>query len=121
MSAAFLVTWLMSVTDKSAQAKREAEAFEEQYIRAQTGLEPPPHRHTDRGHRGKPTLAGAPKKRGHKPRFYFLGRKELFPGLMSACGTSSCAMRTVAEESAMDGLPTQTQPLSTSSHQKPSD
>ena len=38
MSAAFLVTWLMSVTDKSAQAKREAEAFEEQYIRAQTGL-----------------------------------------------------------------------------------
>ena len=38
MSAAFFVTWLMSVTDKSAQAKAEAEAFEEQYIRAQTGL-----------------------------------------------------------------------------------
>jgi cation/acetate symporter len=38
MSAAFLVTWLMSITDKSAQAKNEAEAFEEQYIRAQTGL-----------------------------------------------------------------------------------
>jgi len=38
MSAAFFVTWLMSVTDKSAQAKNEAEAFEEQYIRAQTGL-----------------------------------------------------------------------------------
>ena len=38
MSAAFLVTWLMSVTDKSAQAAREADAFEEQYIRAQTGL-----------------------------------------------------------------------------------
>ncbi|MFC5301166.1 cation acetate symporter [Azospira restricta] len=38
MSAAFLVTWLVSVTDKSAQAKQEAEAFEEQYIRAQTGL-----------------------------------------------------------------------------------
>ena len=38
MSAAFFVTWLMSITDKSVQAKNEAEAFEEQYIRAQTGL-----------------------------------------------------------------------------------
>ncbi|MBW7900069.1 MAG: cation acetate symporter [Rhodocyclaceae bacterium] len=38
MSAAFLVTWLVSVTDRSAQAAKEAEAFEEQYIRAQTGL-----------------------------------------------------------------------------------
>jgi cation/acetate symporter len=38
MSTAFFVTWLMSVTDKSARAAGEAEAFEEQYIRAQTGL-----------------------------------------------------------------------------------
>jgi len=38
MTAAFLVTWLGSVTDKSARAAKEAEAFEEQYIRAQTGL-----------------------------------------------------------------------------------
>ena len=38
MTMAFFVTWLMSVTDKSARAASEAEAFEEQYIRAQTGL-----------------------------------------------------------------------------------
>ncbi|ANB75599.1 hypothetical protein AYM40_24965 [Paraburkholderia phytofirmans OLGA172] len=38
MNAAFFVTLLMSVTDKSARAAGEAEAFEEQYIRAQTGL-----------------------------------------------------------------------------------
>jgi len=38
MTLAFFVTWLMSVTDKSARAAKEAEAFEEQYIRAQTGL-----------------------------------------------------------------------------------
>jgi len=38
MTTAFFVTWLMSVTDKSARATAEAEAFEEQYIRAQTGL-----------------------------------------------------------------------------------
>ena len=38
MSAAFLVTWAFSVTDKSARAKKEIEAFENQYIRAQTGL-----------------------------------------------------------------------------------
>ena len=38
MTTAFLVTWLMSVTDKSARAAGEAEAFEEQFIRAQTGL-----------------------------------------------------------------------------------
>jgi cation/acetate symporter len=38
MTTAFFVTWLMSVTDKSARAASEAEAFEEQYIRAQTGL-----------------------------------------------------------------------------------
>ncbi len=38
MTTAFIVTWLMSVTDKSARAANEAAAFEEQYIRAQTGL-----------------------------------------------------------------------------------
>jgi cation/acetate symporter len=38
MTAAFFVTWLMSVTDKSARATTEAAAYEEQYIRAQTGL-----------------------------------------------------------------------------------
>ena len=38
MTLAFVVTWLGSVTDKSARAAREADAFEEQYIRAQTGL-----------------------------------------------------------------------------------
>ncbi len=38
MTVAFFVTWLFSVTDRSARAAREADAFEEQYIRAQTGL-----------------------------------------------------------------------------------
>ncbi len=38
MTLAFFFTWLMSVTDKSARAAKEIEAFEEQYIRAQTGL-----------------------------------------------------------------------------------
>lgn len=38
MTAAFLVTWLASVTDKSARAANEMAAFENQYIRAQTGL-----------------------------------------------------------------------------------
>jgi cation/acetate symporter len=38
MSAAFLVTWLASVTDTSARASTEKAAFENQYIRAQTGL-----------------------------------------------------------------------------------
>ena len=38
MTLAFVVTWLGSVTDKSARAEAEKDAFEEQYIRAQTGL-----------------------------------------------------------------------------------
>ena len=38
MTVAFFVTWLLSVTDKSARAEKEKDAFEEQYIRAQTGL-----------------------------------------------------------------------------------
>ena len=38
MTVAFIVTWLGSVTDKSQRAANEIEAFEAQYIRAQTGL-----------------------------------------------------------------------------------
>ena len=38
MTLAFFVTWLLSVTDKSVRADKEKEAYEEQYIRAQTGL-----------------------------------------------------------------------------------
>jgi len=38
MTLAFIVTYLGSVTDKSARAASEIEAFEAQYIRAQTGL-----------------------------------------------------------------------------------
>ena len=38
MTLAFIVTWVVSVTDKSARAQKEAEAFEEQSIRAETGL-----------------------------------------------------------------------------------
>ena len=38
MSLAFFITWLLSVTDKSARAAKEAEAYDEQFIRAQTGL-----------------------------------------------------------------------------------
>ena len=38
INQAFVITWLGSITDKSERAAKEAEAFEEQYIRAQTGL-----------------------------------------------------------------------------------
>ena len=38
MTLAFFVTWLLSVTDNSPRAAKEKAAFEEQYIRAQTGL-----------------------------------------------------------------------------------
>ena len=38
MSVAFLGIWFFSVSDRSEAAKREAEAFEAQYIRSQTGL-----------------------------------------------------------------------------------
>ncbi|MDE2440252.1 MAG: cation acetate symporter [Betaproteobacteria bacterium] len=38
MTLAFVVTWLGSITDKSSRAAKEAAAYEEQYIRAQTGL-----------------------------------------------------------------------------------
>ncbi|MCB1784359.1 MAG: cation acetate symporter [Alphaproteobacteria bacterium] len=38
MSAAFFGIWFFSVTDKSARAKIDRAAFDEQYIRAQTGI-----------------------------------------------------------------------------------
>lgn len=38
MTMAFVVTWLVSASDKSVRAANEVEAFEEQHIRAQTGL-----------------------------------------------------------------------------------
>jgi cation/acetate symporter len=38
MGAAFFFTWLFSVTDKSVRAKAEIAAFEDQYVRAQTGI-----------------------------------------------------------------------------------
>lgn len=38
MGAAFFFTWLFSVTDKSASANAERVAFEDQYVRAQTGV-----------------------------------------------------------------------------------
>jgi Na+(H+)/acetate symporter ActP len=38
MPLAFFAAWLGSVTDKSARAAKEIEAFEDQYVRAQTGF-----------------------------------------------------------------------------------
>lgn len=38
MSLAFLLAWLFSVTDKSETAKREAAAFDTQYVRAELGI-----------------------------------------------------------------------------------
>jgi len=38
MTMAFVVSWLVSASDKSVRAANEADAFEEQHIRAQTGL-----------------------------------------------------------------------------------
>nr|WP_240433476.1 cation acetate symporter [Solimonas sp. K1W22B-7] len=38
MSAAFLGCWLFSVTDRSAQASREATLFDSQLVRSQTGI-----------------------------------------------------------------------------------
>ncbi|MDO8347392.1 MAG: cation acetate symporter [Rugosibacter sp.] len=38
MTAAFLVIWLVSLTDRSAQAERERAAFAAQQIRSETGL-----------------------------------------------------------------------------------
>ena len=38
MPLAFLTAWLVSITDKSAQADAERAAFDDQYVRAQTGL-----------------------------------------------------------------------------------
>jgi len=38
VTAAFLSTWFFSITDRSNQAKLEQEAFDAQYVRAQTGI-----------------------------------------------------------------------------------
>ena len=38
MPIAFFFAWLGSVTEKSARAAKEIEAFEDQYVRAQTGF-----------------------------------------------------------------------------------
>ena len=38
MPLAFIVTMLVSVLDGSLQARREREAFDDQYVRAQTGI-----------------------------------------------------------------------------------
>ena len=38
VSAAFLTIWIVSITDKSASAQAEREAFEEQLVRSQTGI-----------------------------------------------------------------------------------
>ena len=38
MPIAFILAYIMSVTDSSARAKAEKEAFEDQYVRAQTGF-----------------------------------------------------------------------------------
>lgn len=38
MTAAFVGIWLFSITDKSASAVKEQEAFDDQYFRAQTGI-----------------------------------------------------------------------------------
>ena len=38
ISAAFIITWLVSITDKSASAQNERIAFDTQFVRSQTGL-----------------------------------------------------------------------------------
>ena len=38
MPLAFFFTWLFSVTDKSARAKTKFHAFDDQYVRSQTGI-----------------------------------------------------------------------------------
>ena len=38
MPLAFFFTWLFSVTDKSARARKEIASFRDQYVRAQTGI-----------------------------------------------------------------------------------
>ncbi|WP_101049210.1 cation acetate symporter [Macromonas nakdongensis] len=38
MTAAFVATWLFSVTDKSDRAMKEIAAFDDQFVRAQTGF-----------------------------------------------------------------------------------
>ena len=38
VTAAFVTTWLVSITDKSATAKQEQAAFDAQFLRSQTGI-----------------------------------------------------------------------------------
>jgi len=38
MPLAFLAIWLFSVTDKSARAEKDRAAFDEEFVRAQTGI-----------------------------------------------------------------------------------
>lgn len=38
MSAAFIGTWFFSITDRSDRARNEREAFDRQFVRAQTGI-----------------------------------------------------------------------------------
>ena len=38
VSVAFIAIWIFSITDKSANAKAEEEAFEAQFVRSQTGI-----------------------------------------------------------------------------------
>jgi cation/acetate symporter len=38
MPLAFFVCWIVSVLDRSAAAAKEKEAYEDQYVRAQTGF-----------------------------------------------------------------------------------
>lgn len=38
VSVAFIGIWFFSITDKSEEAKKEIEAFENQYVRSQTGI-----------------------------------------------------------------------------------
>ena len=38
MPLAFLVIYVVSITDKSAQAKKEQALFEAQFVRSQTGI-----------------------------------------------------------------------------------
>ncbi len=38
MPLAFVACWVVSLMDRSAQARAEADRFEAQYIRSQTGI-----------------------------------------------------------------------------------
>jgi cation/acetate symporter len=38
VTVAFVSIWFFSITDKSDSAKKEIEAFEDQFVRSQTGI-----------------------------------------------------------------------------------